>query len=153
MKMFFQFFAVIFLSSLFASCGPEPTTSNRKFTGMEGGGPPTMGKVAPLETIYCTVAGSNCKEWVGSGDVVIFQRQNQVYNDFLSDYATDSLTRFFRLNDWHELFPYDSRVDQNVVDKILSKEYKVQVALDSSIVIYNNNIVFTPSNVLYAIKR
>lgn len=149
-------FCLIVIIIAISSCGPEPTTHNRKVTRVTGidpyrqGTDPTNEIIAPGATVYCTVAGSNCYEYVGQGDIVVFRT---VYNNFISASENNDLAGFFQTNQWRTIFPSDSPVTDSDVNKVISGDYPVKIMEDSSIVIFNNKLMLDADNVLFAIKR
>lgn len=132
------------------SCGEEPTTHNREATGYFNNSPSTN---VPSGTVYCTISGDNCWEWIGEGDQVVLNAPNTAYNNFLSDYSSNNLSNFFQSNNWLYLFPDDCPVSQDDIDKVANGQFATRVMSDSSIVIFNNNKVLDFGNILYVIKR
>ena len=86
------------------------------------------------------------------GDYPVYARQ--ILDNFYADYASDSLGSFFNKNDWRQLFPSWSTIDEIAVQKIISKEYETKVLSDGSFVIMKvPNGGLTEENVLFAFAK
>jgi hypothetical protein len=138
---------------LFSSCEPNdpPSSTNRDYRPTPNN--PGVGSlVAPPAGIRCPDLGRNCFLYLQEGDYPIFTRQ--VFNNFITDTKADDLSHFFANNNWRVIFPEWSEINEDAVQKIISKEYGIKIFADSSVAVLRNPASdLSEANVLYAIGK
>lgn len=136
---------------LFVSCNPEepPSPYNRKATGyiyLEKNGVMAPG------IVRCAEPGTNCWTLLQEGDVPVYYRGT--LSALYDASRNNDLAAFFANYPWQQLFPPESRINEDAVQNIISGRYSLQVLADSSVVILANPAGgLRDENILYAIDR
>ena len=141
--------------SVIYSCQPDPSTTH-KITGYDpgnGGGNRVATAISPGQ-LYCQEAGRNCYLYLQEGDPEPIYNTPTVLRNFYIDYFQDSLPRFFRENDWRQLFPPEYGMDTTEIAKVLNGTYGIKVLEDSSIIILTSSSAsLATENIVYGFQR
>lgn len=147
-KSFLVLFAI---TSLLASCNPEepPSAYNRKATGYI---PIERTSVLAPGIVRCTEPGTNCWLFFQEGDGVIFYRNT--LSALYTAYENNDVPYFFTNYSWRQIFPANSEIDEDAVQKIISGEYELKVLTDSSVVVLSDPARgLVDDNILFALDR